>query len=300
MGWMGRADARESRPRAEFVSTGSGPVHLRREGDPAARALLLVHGFAGSLHWYDLVAELLADRYHLIRVDLRGHGLTGGDTDLDSPEQGRMLAEVLERLGLTDVTAVGHSFGADVVLAAAQRTERITGLVLIDQAPDLDGAHYPVGNQLLGHEVLGPILHRLAIGPFVELGMRYAVAPGFDLDKGFPVPGQAVRDHRAMSPVMARTVVVDRRARLAAHPLDRQVRDLGLPTLVLHGRDDRFYDWEPTSDRYQRVGAQVEIIDGAGHSPAIECPARVAESIHRFHQGRDFPVRPAIGQGRPE
>uniref|UniRef100_UPI00245374FA alpha/beta fold hydrolase n=1 Tax=Nocardia farcinica TaxID=37329 RepID=UPI00245374FA len=90
------------------------------------------------------------------------------------------------------------------------------------------------------------------------------------------------------------------RPRLAAHPLDRQVRDLGLPTLVLHGRDDRFYDWEPTSDRYQRVGAQVEIIDGAGHSPAIECPARVAESIHRFHQGRDFPVRPAIGQGRPE
>lgn len=295
----GRASVGESRPRAEFVPTTLGPVHLRREGDPDARTLLLVHGFAGSLHWYDLLAELLADLYHLVRIDLRGHGLTGGDTHLDSPDQGRMLAEVLDRLGLEDVTAVGHSFGADVVLAAAECSERITGLVLIDQAPDLGGAHYPVGNQLLGHEVLGPILHRLAIGPFVELGMRYGVGPGFDLDNGFPDRGQAVRDHRAMSPVMARTVLVHRKARLAARPLDEQVRDLGLPTLVLHGRDDRFYDWEPTSARYRRAGARVEIIDGAGHSPNIERPARVAESIHRFHQGCEFPAR-AVAEGRSE
>jgi len=288
------------RPQAEFVPTGYGPVHLRRSGDPRARSLLLVHGFAGSLHWYDLLAELLTDRYHLVRVDLRGHGLTGGDTHLDSPDQGRMLAEVLDALELTEVTAVGHSFGADVVLAAAESTDRVTGLVLIDQAPDLDGAHYPLGNHLLGHDVLGPILHRLAIAPFIELGMRYGVGPGFDLETGFPERGQAVRDHRAMSPVMARTVLVDRRARLAARPLDRQVRDLALPTLVIHGRADRVYDWEPTSARYRSAGAHVEIIDGAGHSPNIEQPARVAEVVHSFLQGLQASGTGATVETHPE
>ncbi|WP_084495355.1 alpha/beta fold hydrolase [Nocardia shimofusensis] len=281
-----RPSVRQSRrPRAEFVPTGYGPVHLRRSGNPDARPLLLVHGFAGSLHWYDLLAEILADHYHLVCVDLRGHGHTGGDTHLDSPDQGRMLAEALDFLELTEVTAVGHSFGADVVLAAAASSARITGLVVIDQAPDLDGARYPFGSQLLAHRLLGPILHRLAIAPFIELGLRYGVGPGFDIETGFPERGQAVRDHRAMSPVMARTVLVERRARLAARPLDQQIRELALPTLVIHGRNDRFYDWETTSARYRRAGAHVEIIEDAGHSPTIEQPAQVARSIHSFMQG---------------
>ncbi|MGV9678937.1 alpha/beta fold hydrolase [Nocardia sp. NPDC003482] len=257
-------------------------MHVRRDGDAGAKTVVLLHGFSGSLRWYDRVTPLLAARHQVVRVDLRGHGYTGGHDDLDAPAQGAMVAAVLAALDLKDVAVAGHSFGADVALATAERSERVGEVVLIDQAPDYGLARFPPDNGLLGHALLGPLLHRMALPAFVRRGLRFGVAPGFALAAAFEHADQGVLDHRAMSPRMARVVLVDRRRRLAARPLDAQVRDLGLPTLVLHGERDRLYDWSPTAARYRAVGARVEILTGAGHSPIIERPGEVARSIAEF------------------
>ncbi|MCX4093480.1 alpha/beta fold hydrolase [Nocardia sp. alder85J] len=265
-----------------FGGLGEAGLHIVDEGAPAAKPLVLLHGFGGSLHWYARVAPLLAGRFRVIRPDLRGHGGTGGHHDLDAPAQGRAIAALLDALELDDVTVAGHSFGADVALAAAGQSGRVRWIVLIDQAPDYRDARFPVGNGLLAAPGLGPLLHRAALPPFVRLGLRYGAAPGFDLRTAFDDPDQGVRDYRAMSPHMPRVVLVDRRRRLAVNPLDAQLRALGLPTLVLHGSHDRFYDCATTAARYRATGARVEIIDGAGHSPNIERPAAVADLIAGF------------------
>ena len=277
----------------ELITVGSDRVHLRRDGAPGARPVVLVHGFGGSVHWFDRVAPLLAAAgYQPIRIDLRGHGHTGvpaRDTgtgtlvaDLGGPAQGRMLAGLFDALELEDVVVVGHSFGADAALAAAGQSGRVGAVGIIDQAPDYGYAKFPSGHALLADPVLGPLLHRLAIPPFIRIGLRYAVAPGVDLGTAFDDPDQAVIDYRAMNPLVAQAVVRQRRYRLAADPLDEQLRRLGLPALVLHGTADRFYDWQPTAQRYRAAGARVEIIEGAGHSPNVECPARVAELLLEF------------------
>ncbi|WP_227984675.1 alpha/beta fold hydrolase [Nocardia spumae] len=279
----------------ELITVGSDRVHLHRAGGPGARPVVLIHGFGGSLHWFERMAPpLAAAGYQPIRIDLRGHGHTGvpardrsataGElvADLGGPAQGRMIADLLATLGLEDVLAVGHSFGADVVLAAAEQSARVTAVALIDQAPDYSYATFPGGNAVLADPFLGPLLHRLAIPAFVRIGLRYAVAPGFDLRTAFDVADQAVADYRGMNAAMARAVVTERRRRLAADPLDAQLRRLGLPALVVHGTEDRFYDWRPTAERYRAAGARVEIIEGAGHSPNVECPERVAELLDAF------------------
>ncbi|MCI0800773.1 MAG: alpha/beta fold hydrolase, partial [Chloroflexi bacterium] len=38
--------------------------------------LLALHGLASSANWYDIVARLLRDRYHIYAPDQRGHGQT--------------------------------------------------------------------------------------------------------------------------------------------------------------------------------------------------------------------------------
>ena len=38
--------------------------------------LLALHGLASSAHWYDIVAQHLRHRYHIIAPDQRGHGQT--------------------------------------------------------------------------------------------------------------------------------------------------------------------------------------------------------------------------------
>jgi pimeloyl-ACP methyl ester carboxylesterase len=81
---------------------------------------------------------------------------------------------------------------------------------------------------------------------------------------------------------MYRTILADRRARLAALPLDAQVRNLGLPVLAILGGRDRLYPSAPTAARYRAAGAQVVVIDDAGHSVTVQRPAKVAELIRDF------------------
>ncbi|MFC0430349.1 alpha/beta fold hydrolase [Kutzneria buriramensis] len=231
---------------------------------------LLLHGFSGSVRWFDAVAPLLAAHGRVLRVDLLGHGRTGGHDGLDAESQAAAVCVVLDERGIERVTAIGHSYGADVALALGPRVDK---LVIIGQAPDYSYATFPTGSRLLAAPVLGPLLHRLAPPSAVRKATSYAFAPGFDFD---PV---LLRDHAATCPAVARAVLVDRREALARRPLDERVRDLGVPTLVVLGRHDRFYDCARTAERYRAVGARAEIIEAAGHSPQIEAPAKIVDLV---------------------
>ncbi|WP_370943803.1 alpha/beta fold hydrolase [Amycolatopsis sp. cg5] len=223
-------------------------MHVRQDGPADAPAVVLLHGFASSLRWFGKVAAGLATDHRVIRVDLLGHGRTGGDA-ADAEAQALAVADVLSQLEVTDAYLVGHSFGADVALAVARLRPGARGVVIIGQAPDYSYARFPPGAFLPTTAALIGFLHRLS-------PRRLSMHPG-----------------------MYRVVLADRRARLASHPLDAQVRDLGLPTLAILGGRDRMYPCAPTAARYRAAGARVAIVEDAGHSVHVERPERVAELI---------------------
>jgi len=248
-------------------------VYFRDDGR-GRPVFLLLHGFSGSVRSFDAVVPRLAEHGRVLRVDLRGHGRTGGHDGLDAESQAAAVVGVLDELGIDRVTAVGHSYGADVALTLGHRADKI---VIISQAPDYSYATFPVGNGLLALPVLGPLLHRLAPPFAVRKAMSYAFAPGFEFDPAL------LQGHAATSPAVARAVIVDRRKALALKPLDERVRDLGVPTLAILGRHDRFYDCVRTAERYRAVGAWVEIIEDAGHSPQVERPDQVVDLVLSLH-----------------
>ncbi len=80
--------------------------------------VVLVHGGRDHCRNWDLVAAQLTGHYHVIAPDLRGHGdsawaigaqYTMADYVLD-------LAQLLEHVGESPVTLVGHSLGGAIVL----------------------------------------------------------------------------------------------------------------------------------------------------------------------------------------
>jgi pimeloyl-ACP methyl ester carboxylesterase len=101
-------------------------------GEPSA---LLVHGLASSSRIWDPVAPRLGRAgVHAIAYDQRGHGRSG------KPPGGYGFANiaadamaVIRELRLRRPLAVGHSWGANVVLELAVRRPRsVRGLVLVD------------------------------------------------------------------------------------------------------------------------------------------------------------------------
>jgi pimeloyl-ACP methyl ester carboxylesterase len=256
----------------------AGRMHVRDDGPADGPALVLVHGFSGSLHWYDRVVPLLADTFRLVRVDLIGHGATGGPA-VDAPVQARAVAQVLEILDVDDATAVGHSFGADVAVDLAETSDRISRLVIVCQAPDYSDATLPRGKELMTVPLLDGLLHRtgkgLAIGLNAIIGRTRRDPADRELAR------QAVLDFRALNTGMFRIILVDRRKRMSFRPLDDQLRDAGKPTLAVLGGRDHFYGTR-AEGRYREAGARVEILPESGHSPLVEYPQDIAALIRAF------------------
>jgi len=106
--------------------------------------LLALHGLASTAHWYDIVAPMLRERYHIFAPDQRGHGqTTQASTGYDWKTLSDDLAGLLDHIGLAEVAVMGHSWGGNVAInLAANCTDRVNRLIMIDGG-FLDGRAIP-------------------------------------------------------------------------------------------------------------------------------------------------------------
>jgi lipase len=108
-------------------------LNLHEWGDPAAPALVCLHGItAHGARFERLARERLADRFHVLAPDLRGHGRSGWEPPWSLEQH---LEDVFETVPEDARLWVGHSFGGRLVLElAARHPERIARGVLLDPA----------------------------------------------------------------------------------------------------------------------------------------------------------------------
>lgn len=111
-----------------------------RGGNPAAPAVILLHGGGQTRHSWNRAAErLLAEGFQVVNYDARGHG----DSDW-SPGGAYQLADRADDLEAVvgDLQApfvlVGASLGGATSIVAIDRGLRPAGLVLVDIVPEPD------------------------------------------------------------------------------------------------------------------------------------------------------------------
>ena len=69
--------------------------------------LLALRGLASSAHWYDIVAPLLRDRYHIYAPDQRGHGQTTSAPDgYDWKTLSDDLVGLMDHIGLDQMAVM--------------------------------------------------------------------------------------------------------------------------------------------------------------------------------------------------
>jgi pimeloyl-ACP methyl ester carboxylesterase len=116
-----------------------GGAKIYYEDRGGGRVLLLVHGWSCSSRFWRRNAPELAKEFRVITMDLRGHGrsskiLAGHTVD----QYARDVREVIEQLGVRDVTLVGWSLAGPVVLSYCRQfasDSRISALGLVDITP---------------------------------------------------------------------------------------------------------------------------------------------------------------------
>lgn len=109
---------------------------VRVDGDPAAPAVLLLHGLGRDGSDLAAVGAALAPRHRVIAPDLRGHGGSGRAQRYGFGPMREDAVGLLDALGVDRADVVGHSMGATVAwLLAEEHPDRVRRLVVLDTVP---------------------------------------------------------------------------------------------------------------------------------------------------------------------
>ena len=120
---------------ARMVEAGGLRLQLHEWGTPGAPPALLLHSLAAHSHWWDWTAPLLAADFHVVALDLRGHGGSGRvePPAYHASDHVSDIITVLSTLGWRSPLVIGHSLGGYVgAYLAALHPGRVGALVIVD------------------------------------------------------------------------------------------------------------------------------------------------------------------------
>lgn len=267
-------------------------VHYRDQGSPDAPVtLVMVHGFAASLHaWEPWVARLEGD-YRLVSLDLPGHGLTRAPEGYQSSPEGQVevVDALAAELGLPPFVLAGNSMGGGVAWRyALAHPEKVRGLVLVNAAGwpqsaegegEGGGDSRPMVFKLLENPLGRSLLRNLDPRPLAGRGLRQAYG-----DEALVTPELIDRYVELARAPGHRAILTDPRRRGGGEAVTPETfAAIRVPTLVMVGALDQVIPAERGAGFAQGVpGARLITYADGGHVPMEQLPDRTAEDLRAF------------------
>ena len=287
------------------LNIGSSRIEIAYEcfGDDTAPPVLLIMGLGGQLiGWSEgFCTELVNRRLRVIRFDNRDVGLSthlssapipdfkaalAGDTSSAAYNLSDMAADtigLLDALDLSSAHIVGASMGGFIAQTIAiEYPERVRSLTsMMATTGDLS-----VGQP--SPEVMRMLFSGSSPKTREEVIEKAVAASRLVGSPGFPRDEEEVRERAGLAfdrsydqlGTMRQSIAV-----LASGNRTEQLRSIKVPTLVIHGADDRMCDVSGgRATASAIVGAELEVIEGMGHNlPRVLWP-RIASLITNLVQ----------------
>lgn len=277
-------EARYGNAASRFVDLPGGfHVHYRDEGDPTKPLIVLVHGFGDNLWSWDGWVARLSDRYHILRIDLPGHGLTRAPEGFVA--DGDVFAEVVDRfaeaLALPPFALAGNSMGGGVAWQVAVRyPARVNAIALLDAAgwPSKSLKDPPLAFKLLRYEWGRAFLRSIDNKPLIVSGLKGEVG-----DPSVITTEIVERWAEVQRAPGHRAILMSIRPGRLSTATPETLSAIKVPTLVLHGEIDPLIEVEAGRQFAASIpGAEIITYPGIGHLPQIEIPERSAEDFAAF------------------
>jgi pimeloyl-ACP methyl ester carboxylesterase len=257
-------------------------LHVRDSGPKDGPTLVMLHGFGSSLHTWEPWAQMLGDRYRVIRFDLPGFGLTGADPsgDYGDARGVAVLEALLDRLGIMRASLIGNSLGGKIAwMFAVQHPERVDRLVLISP----DGFASPGFEYGKPAEV--PAMVKLMRYALPKAMLRSSLVPAFG-DPAAMTDALATRYYELMLAPGVREAMIARLEQVRLADPEPLLRRIQAPTLLLWGEKDGMIPVANAQD-YLRLlpDARLQVLPGLGHVPHEEAPAVALAPVRAFLDG---------------
>jgi pimeloyl-ACP methyl ester carboxylesterase len=256
-----------------IVDANGTELHYVRAGE--GEPMLLIQGMSAThLTWGRPFLSELEQSFECIVFDNRGMGRSGrAELPFTIADLAADTAALLDTLDLERVHVVGISMGGMIAQELAlAHPERIRTLTI--------GASYCGGPQgtLMAAEDLRMLSEAMASGErerVFRAMWEINLSPGFREDDGrfaaFVEMGEAL-------PAPAPVILQQMRA-CGAHDTHERLNRISLPTLVIHGDEDRLLGPDNGREIAALIPARLEMLEGVGHMFWWEQPQRSAELI---------------------
>ena len=258
--------------RGSFAALTAGPP------DSALPVVLLVPGWTGSKEDFaTLLGPLAAAGRRVLALDQRGQFETPGtdrEEDYTLPSLAADVLAAADAVTTDPVDLVGHSFGGLVVAQAVLDDPlRLSSATLLCSGP---GAVPPPSRPAL----------RQVLAALRELGPEgtWQAMREHERASGLLAPPEDIEAwlHRRFVRTHPRALAAKTRHLLTAVDPRDGLRERPTPMLVLTGELDDGWPVDQQADLASAIGAEMDVLDGLGHSPAVEDPDRTGERLNAF------------------
>ena len=248
-----------------FLHLGDIVVHAAVDGAAEAPPLLMLHSIGTTLHDFDPQVAVLSRTHRVIRMDMRGHGLSGvTDGDYSMQRHAADALALLDALGIRQAHVLGMSIGGRIAMQlAVMAPDRVQSLILMDTALEFPPPE-------AWQERIEAVM-RIGTQALVEV-----VMPRWVVDTSLP-SSQGLRQ------MLLRT---DRRGYAGSAAALRDARAVEVagritcPTTVVVGDQDVATPPEMAREVQAAIpGSRYLEIAGAGHLPTLEKPEASTAAI---------------------
>jgi len=248
-------------------------VHVRVWGDRSNPGLMLVHGGSAHSGWWDHIAPILAKTHRVVAIDLSGHGDSGQRAQYSMDTWGQEVIAVAAALIVGQPIVVGHSMGGAVSLAAAaDHSESIAGLIVIDTPLDLRMREGDVHNAALRP----PKVHQ----SFEDAVARFRTIPTQDVI--LPYVGRHVAEQSLKQVDGGWTWKYDPSFfnQTRGRSLNEKLQSLQCPTVLLRA-EFGIVSQEVVDGLHEAVGNKIPVIElpQSGHHPMLDQPLVLVAAI---------------------
>lgn len=234
------------------------------ESEGEGQVVLLIHGNSLSAKSFSKQMDgPIGKKFHLIAVDLPGHGdsLPAIDprNNYSIPGYAEVVLALIMHLNLSKLVLVGHSLGGHIALEISEMSPEIKGIVIFGSPP-------------------------LGIPPAInEAFLDQRFMPSLLVKEGVEVPQFFIDDFNNTDP-NARKFLMRNSAKNKFTDEINIVSSLKIPLAIIHGA----YDKAISIDYIKKIQMpslwknEVHVIKDAGHSPQWETPDEFSSILEEF------------------
>ena len=98
--------------------------------------IVLIHGLFGSLSNLGVIARALESEYSILQIDVRNHGKSAHDVEMNYSVMAQDVMETLDHLNIEHFSVIGHSMGGKIAMKLTELApQRLQNLIVLDMSP---------------------------------------------------------------------------------------------------------------------------------------------------------------------